>query len=99
MSDSQQLCCSELTSDSSVLTIGNKIDFHVVALDRIVVKKDVERTTALLGEDGVPSQPKPELTIGLALVDLTEHLQLRFLPVPTSYNPWFHIRFLSKAEP
>ncbi|ORY90637.1 hypothetical protein BCR35DRAFT_274577 [Leucosporidium creatinivorum] len=61
-----------------VLTIGNKVDFHVVALDRIVNKKNVEHTTALL--------------------DITEHLQLRFLPLPTSYNPWFHIRFLVRVD-
>ncbi|KAL8279239.1 hypothetical protein RQP46_008276 [Phenoliferia psychrophenolica] len=32
------------------------------------------------------------------LIDLTESLQLRFLPLPTSLNPTLHIRFLVRID-
>ncbi|KDE08673.1 hypothetical protein, variant [Microbotryum lychnidis-dioicae p1A1 Lamole] len=32
------------------------------------------------------------------LIDLTEHLQLRFLPVPEARNPVFHVRFLVRVD-
>ncbi|KAM0792811.1 hypothetical protein ACM66B_002577 [Microbotryomycetes sp. NB124-2] len=60
------------------LTIGNKIEFHAVAFDRVIVRHGKEKQVALL--------------------DLTEHLQLRFLPLPYSVSPVLHIRFLVRVD-
>ncbi|GAA6012543.1 hypothetical protein JCM10207_009035 [Rhodosporidiobolus poonsookiae] len=31
-------------------------------------------------------------------LDFTEHLKVRFFPVPDSYNPWFHFRFITRID-
>lgn len=52
------------------LTLGNRIEFHAVGFDRVVVRHGREHQTAL--------------------IDLTEHLQLRFVPLPYSVSPVRH---------
>ncbi|GAA5938933.1 hypothetical protein JCM1841_002611 [Sporobolomyces salmonicolor] len=61
-----------------VLTYDNKLDFHVVAFDRINVKKGIEYQSGLL--------------------DMTEHLKFKFLPIPDRFNPTFHIRFITRID-
>ncbi|GAA5893380.1 hypothetical protein JCM5296_004861 [Sporobolomyces johnsonii] len=57
---------------------STQIDFHVVAFDRITVKKGVEYQSGVL--------------------DLTEHLKFKFIPLPDRFNPTFHIRFISRID-
>ncbi|KAM0746940.1 hypothetical protein T439DRAFT_318178 [Meredithblackwellia eburnea MCA 4105] len=46
--------------------------------------------------DRISRTKNAELQTGL--LDLTEDLKLRFLPLPDSWNPTFHIRFLVRID-
>ncbi|SGY68853.1 BQ5605_C004g02924 [Microbotryum silenes-dioicae] len=85
------------------LTLNNKIEYHAVAFEDVTKSKGGETRACLIGEFGptcgahIEPLP-PSLNYTSPSLDLTEHLQLRFLPVPEARNPVFHVRFLVRVD-
>ncbi|KAK4702535.1 hypothetical protein P7C70_g3687, partial [Phenoliferia sp. Uapishka_3] len=78
-----------------VLTLNNKITFHGVGFDRIVMRKGEEHQTGFIGRRLTSGQK-----IGLlrANLDLSEAIQLRFLPLPLAWSPVLNIRFIIRLD-
>lgn len=87
-----------------VLTVNNKITFHTVAIGEVQEVKGVEYLVGLIGMDSnsqassfkLLESARREAYRILFLLDLTERLQLRFLPLPEAYNPvsLYYINFV-----
>ncbi|CEQ39048.1 SPOSA6832_00532 [Sporobolomyces salmonicolor] len=77
-----------------------QLDFHVVAFDRINVKKGIEYQSGL-ASFSLSSGARVILLISFrrrSLLDMTEHLKFKFLPIPDRFNPTFHIRFITRID-
>lgn len=74
-----------------VFTVNNKLTFHTVSFGEVQDVKGVEYLVGLIGQLALNVsaiiRSHREAYRVLILLDLTERLQLRFLPLPTSYNP------------